>query len=313
MGDAPRIAVSLPQLVRDDAAAARLADYAARAEEMGCSGLWVVDSAIGGATSHMPLLDGLHSLTYAAAATSSIGLGIAVIVMPRRNPILLAKELATVDRLSGGRLVVGVGLGQGDADPGLGFPAGRRARRLAEGVEAMRVLWSRGKASYEGELYRFSDMAHEPKPARDDGPPIWFGAGKPPALRRAARMADGWIGAGSSSADDFVEQSRILDDALAEIGRDGLPRMKRVYIAVEDDARRAEERLTPVLDGMYGAPGMTARCGLCGPPEQCAESLRTLVDAGASQLMLNPLYDEERHLEAFAEIARLLGAPLSAP
>jgi probable F420-dependent oxidoreductase len=306
VADAPRIAVSLPQLVRDDAAASRLAGYAARAEDMGCSGLWVVDSAIGGATAHTPLLDGLHSLTYASSATSSIGLGIAVIVMPRRNPMLLAKELATIDRLSGGRLVVGVGLGQGNADPGLGFPSGRRVRRLAEGVEAMRALWSQGSASFEGELYRFSDMPHEPKPSRQDGPPIWFGAGKPPALRRAARMADGWIGAGSSSSSDFVEQSRVLDEALAEIGRTDFPRMKRVYIAVDDDARRAEERLTPVLDGMYGAPGMTARCGLCGTPEQCADELRALVDAGASQLMLNPLYDEERHLEAFAEIARLL-------
>ena len=87
--------------------------------------------------------------------------------------------------------------------------------------------------------------------------------------------------------------------------------MKRVYIAVEDDAGRAEERLTQVLDGMYGAPGMTARCGLWGRPERCAEGLRVLIEAGASQLMLNPLYDEERHLEAFAEIARLLGADLA--
>jgi probable F420-dependent oxidoreductase len=306
VADAPRIAVSLPQLVRDDGAAARLADYAARAEEMGFSGLWVLDSAIGSATSHMPLLDGLHSLTYVSSATSSIGLGIAVIVMPRRNATLLAKELATVDRLSGGRLVVGVGLGQGDADPGLAFPSGRRVRRLAEGVEVIRALWSQDRASFEGEVYRFADMPHEPKPAQRLGPPIWFGAGKPPALRRAARMADGWIGAGSSSSSDFVEQSRIVDAALAELGREGFPRMKRVYIAIEEDAARAEERLTPVLDGMYGAPGMTERCGLCGTPEQCAEELATLVEAGASQLMLNPLYDEERHLEAFAEIARLL-------
>jgi alkanesulfonate monooxygenase SsuD/methylene tetrahydromethanopterin reductase-like flavin-dependent oxidoreductase (luciferase family) len=237
-----------------------------------------------------------------------VDLGIAVIVMPRRNPILLAKQLASADVLSGGRINVGVGLGQGDADPGFGFPAGKRVRRLAEGVEAMRALWGSESASYEGELFRFEDFPGQPRPAREGGPPIWFGAGKPPALKRAARMADGWIGAGSSSTANFVEQSRVLDEAIAELGREDIPRMKRVYIAIESDEGTAREKLTPVLDGMYGAPGMTDRVGLCGTAEQCAEELRTVVEAGASQLMLNPLYEEERHLEAFAEIARLLGA-----
>ena len=113
--------------------------YAVRAEELGFARLWSLDSVPGSATSRVPLLDGLHVLTTAAAVTGRIGLGVAVIVLPARNAALLARELATIDRLSGGRLIVGVGVGRSEPTAaGLGLPAGHRARRLREGVEVLR-------------------------------------------------------------------------------------------------------------------------------------------------------------------------------
>src|SRR4249919_298245 len=110
---APRISVALPQLLTDDHAAL-VTRYARRAEELGFAALWTLDSAPGGPTWNAPLLDGLHLLGHAGAVTERIRLGAAVIVLPRRNPILLAKQLATLDRLSEGRLTVGVGLGGSD-------------------------------------------------------------------------------------------------------------------------------------------------------------------------------------------------------
>src|SRR3954465_428586 len=109
----PRISVALPQLLRDEAPAI-VVRCAERAQELGFAGLWSLDSVPGSATSRVPLLDGLHLLTAAATATTSIRLGIAVIVLPARNPAQLAKELATVDRLSGGRLTGAVGIGRRD-------------------------------------------------------------------------------------------------------------------------------------------------------------------------------------------------------
>ena len=283
--------------------------YAVRAEEVGFARLWTLDSVPGSATSRVPLLDGLHVLTTAAAVTGRIGLGIAVIVLPARNAAQLAKELATIDRLSGGRLIVGVGVGRSEPTAaGLGLPAGYRARRLREGVEVLRVLWADGEAAYDGEFSRFAGLTLEPKPVQRPGPPVWFGAGTPPALRRAARIGDGWMCAGSSASAAFPDQVRILVDALGEAGRepDGFPIGKRVYVAVEDTEQRARERVTPILDGMYDAPGLTQRVAVCGPPEACAEQLLQLVAAGARELLLNPMYDYLDQLEALATVAALV-------
>jgi alkanesulfonate monooxygenase SsuD/methylene tetrahydromethanopterin reductase-like flavin-dependent oxidoreductase (luciferase family) len=286
-----RFSVGLPQLDADPAA---VPPYAVRAEALGFDGLWVLDSAVGGPTGHSPTLDGLQLLAHAAAVTRAPRLGIAVIVITRRNPALLAKELASLDRLSGGRLTVGVGIGSSaPPPPAFGFTTGARARRLREGVEMMRALWT---DSVEGGRV-------EPKPLQQPLP-VWFGGSAPPALRRAARMADGWIGGGSSSTEDFIGHVEILREAAPR----GLPIAKRVYIAVEDTEARARARLTPLLDGMYGASGLAERVAVWGPPEQCAAELQRLVAAGAQVLLLNPLYDYAEQLEACAAVARLAGA-----
>src|SRR4051812_29785825 len=209
-----RISAGVPQLLPDEPPEV-IRRYAIRAEELGFAGLWSLDSVPGSATSRVALLDGLHVLTTAAAVTDTVSLGIAVIVLPARNAAQLARELATVDRLSGGRLIVGVGVGRKEATAaGLGLPAGQRGRRLEEGVQVVRALWADGEAAYDGDFYSFTGVTLGPKPLQRPGPPIWFGAGAPPALRRAARLGDGWIGAGSSASADFPGQVRAVSDAL---------------------------------------------------------------------------------------------------
>ncbi|MEA2176711.1 MAG: hypothetical protein QOG77_8 [Solirubrobacteraceae bacterium] len=303
-----RISVGLPQYLSDEPPDV-VWRYAARAEELGFAGLWTVDSVPGGATSRVPALEGLHVLSAAAVVTRTIGLGVSVIVLPARNPAQLARELATIDQLSGGRLTVGVGVGR--ADPvatSLGFPEDRRVRRLVENLEVMRALWAQDDVSFDGELYRFAGVTIEPKPVQRPGPPVWFGAGAERALRRAARLGDGWMGAGSSTSAAFAEQVGILAGALRGEGRDpaAFPVGKRVYIAVEDTQARALERLTPRLDGFYPAPGITGRVAVCGSAHACAEQLGELVAAGARELLLNPLYDHMDQLEALAEVAALV-------
>jgi probable F420-dependent oxidoreductase len=304
----PRVSVALPQLLDGEAPEVVL-HYARRAEQLGFAGLWSLDSVPGSATSRVALLDGLHLLTAAAAVTDSIRLGIAVLVLPARNPAQLARELATIDRLSGGRLTVAVGIGRKEPTAaGLGLPTGHRAQRLEEGIEVLRELWADGPATFEGEHYSFTDMLIEPKPLQRPGPPLWFGAGSPPALRRAARMGDGWLAAGSSAPEAFADNLRIVTDALSEFGRDPgqFAVGKRVYIAVEDSEGVARERLTPVIDGMYDSPGLTERVAVCGPVETCVEQLQELVAAGARELLLHPMYDHLEQLERLAEVAARL-------
>ena len=303
-----RISVGVPQLL-DDQGPEVVRRYAVRAEQLGFAQLWSLDSVPGGATSRVPVLEGLHVLSTAAAVTRAIGIGIAVIVLPARNAAVLARELATIDRLSGGRLTVGVGVGRKESTAaGLGLPTGHRARRLEEGIEVLRALWAEGQATYHGEFYRFAGVTLEPKPLQRPGPPVWFGAGSPPALRRAARIGDGWLGAGASPSAAFPGQMGILVEALREAGRDpdAYPMGKRVYIAVEDTEQRARDRLSPILDGMYDAPGLTQRVAVCGPPEACAEQLRGLAAAGARELLLHPMYGYLEQLEALARVAALI-------
>src|SRR5919112_412235 len=160
----PRFSVGLPQTIEGDDPRP-IAAYAARAETLGFTGLWSLDAAVGGPISHNPLLDGLHVLSHVAAVTDAVRLGIAVIVFPRRNPAQLAKDLATIDRLSAGQLTVGVAVGTDDERiAALGFPTDRRVRRLNEGVAVMRALWAQDQAAHDGELFRFSGVPMGLKP-----------------------------------------------------------------------------------------------------------------------------------------------------
>ena len=302
-----RLSVGLPQLLHQ-VGPDGLARYAERAEELGFAGLWTLESSLGGGTAHAPVVDGLATLAFAAAVTRRVRLGIAVIVLPRRNPLQLARELASLDVLSGGRLIVGVGVG--GADPGLeqlDLPVGRRGRRTAEGVEVLRALWANGDGSYQGELYRFAGVRAEPKPVQRPGPPVWFGGSQPAALRRAARLGDGWIGGGASSTEDFVDTAALMHQALRAARRDPgeFAIAKRAYISVAETEREARIRLAAVLDPMYGAPGMAERCGVCGPPEQCAEEVRRLHAAGAHEVVLTPLQAPLAQLEELARVAEL--------
>jgi probable F420-dependent oxidoreductase len=294
-----RYSIALPQTLPGS----DVTRFARRAEELGFTGLWTMDSVIGGATGHNPTLDGLHLLSYAAAVTEQIRLGIAVIVLPLRNPLLLARELASIDRLSDGRLTVGVGLGAGEEEraASLGFPSGRPVRRLVENVGILRAAWTQPKAAHEGELYRFADVPVEPKPVQQPHPPIWIGARTERALRRAVRIGDAWIGSGSSSVDDFVAQSATVREALAATGRRPatFPIAKRVYIAVGDGTR-----LQGQLDAMYSWPGLGARVAVTGSADEINEQLARLREAGAEELLLHPLHDHFEQLEALAELTR---------
>lgn len=290
---------------------APLAQFARHAEALGFHGLWTVDHAVGETHAQDPTLDCLHTLTYVAALTTRVRLGVAVIVMPRRNPAQLARDLGTLDVLSGGRVTVGVGLGGSDAGAAqFGYRTDKRVQQLVEGVAVMRALWTREEASHAGELYSFTGAYLQPKPVQKPHPPIWFGARSPAALARTARLADGWIGSGSSSVQEFGVQLDELRAALAKASRDPamFPASKRVYIAVDVDEARAQARLAPILDHIYRKPGITARVAVCGHPERCADQLRKLVELGAHELILNPLYDEVAQLDRLARVVELVRA-----
>ena len=298
------LAVAIPQtFLGGRVEPLRIRAYLTRAEALGFEGAWVVEQILG----RIPILEPVELLTYAAAITERLRLGSAVLLTALRSPVHLAKSLSTLDHLSGGRLIVGVGLGANQPlYPAFGVPTGGRAERFAEGVRLMKRLWTESRVTFDGRFWKLTDAAMEPKPVQKPHPPIWFGAHHPNALRRAVELGDGFIGAGSASTAKFIDEVRTLRGLLAGAGRDpatfGVG--KRVYIAIDEDRARAGQRLAEWFAAFYGNAELAARVAVWGGPAECVEGLREIVEGGARFLMLNSVFDELDQLERFAsEIA----------
>ena len=166
-----------------------------------------------------PILDPVASLAFLAGRTSSVRLGTGVIVLPFRNPLVLAKELATVDVLSGGRLILGIGVGYVEQEfEALGVPFSGRGARTEEYLAAMRATWTQPHPSYRGEVFSFAGVQANPRPVQRPHPPVVIGGYAPAVLRRAVRDADGWYGWGL----DLAATARYvasLRSAAAEVAR----------------------------------------------------------------------------------------------
>lgn len=166
-------------------------------------------------------IDPMICLSFAAAATSTIGLATGVLLLPEHNPVIVAKQAASLDRLSGGRLSLGVGIGWSREEfEALGIPYERRAARTADYVAAMRTLWRDEIASYAGEFVDFAAIRVNPKPMRDGRIPVLLGGNSDAALRRVARWGDGWYGFNLIDVDDVAAKLATLDKFCAEVGRE---------------------------------------------------------------------------------------------
>jgi alkanesulfonate monooxygenase SsuD/methylene tetrahydromethanopterin reductase-like flavin-dependent oxidoreductase (luciferase family) len=168
----------------------------------------------------------------------------------------------------------------------------------------MRALWTEPRVTFHGRFWQLDDATMEPKPVQKPHPPLWFGARHPAALRRAARLGDGFFGAGSSTTAQFAEHVRIVRAALAEQGRDpaGFRIAKRVYVVVDDDVERARRRAAAGLERIYGRGGLEA-WAVFGPPDACVRGLREVADAGAELIQLNPFFDPAEQLEQLERLA----------
>jgi probable F420-dependent oxidoreductase len=166
-----------------------------------------------------PIGDPFTALTYAAALTSKIRLATGICLVPEHNPLVLAKTVATADRLSGGRFILGTGIGWLEEEfEAIGVTLERRGHRTREYIEAMRLLWSKEQASYSGEFVNFRGALCNPKPVHDRVP-VWFGGESGPALRRVAEYGDGWIGWNITPAEAAPKIKRI-EELLKASGRD---------------------------------------------------------------------------------------------
>jgi alkanesulfonate monooxygenase SsuD/methylene tetrahydromethanopterin reductase-like flavin-dependent oxidoreductase (luciferase family) len=290
-GDGVRFSIAIPQFDSDGFDAAGLRAYLARAEELGFEGGWVLEQTIGQA----PLLAPLELLAYCAACTERLRLGVAVLVSSLHDPLQLASAITAVDRLSHGRLDVGVAPGGGGRQfAAFGVDKDTFISYFTEGLQLMKAAWSdEPRVTFHGRFRDVDDLPVQPKPVQRPHPPIWFGGLAPKALARAVRHGDSFLGAGSSTTEAFAGAVKIVRSELAEQDKDPSDPThftigKRVYLMIDDDASKARERVLAGLRRIYGQMRGIDAVPVSGTPDDVARGLREVIDAGAEMLLLNP-------------------------
>lgn len=276
-------AIAIPQTYPDPA---RMQSFLRRAEELPFVAAWTIEQVIG----TVPILESVTTLAYAAATTQRLRLGIAVLLITHRNPVNLAKSLSSLDALSNGRLIVGVGLGASTRHyPAYGLSPEGRVARFRENLEIMKRLWTEDRVTLHGRFSQLDNIPMQPKPVQKPRPPIWFGGHAEAALRRAVELGDGYIGAGSIPMTTFLEDIKQLPAKF--------PKAKRLYLALGDNLPRLREW----FGAFYHKPEMADEVAVWGSPQHIADEIWRLKDAGVHHVLLNPVFDEEAQMERLAK------------
>jgi alkanesulfonate monooxygenase SsuD/methylene tetrahydromethanopterin reductase-like flavin-dependent oxidoreductase (luciferase family) len=266
-----------------------------------------------------PWLDGPIALASVAERAGEMTLATTVSLASLRGPVPLAKALAAIDVLCGGRLIAGVGPGSSDRDfAAVGLPPEERWPRFEEATAILRALLRGEAPPAGGRHYPVLDVALEPAPRRDGGIPLWIGSwGSRLGLRRVARLADGWLASAyNTTPERFASARERLAAELAERGRGdgGFPNsLATMWTWVTEDRTEADRMLGEVLAPMLRRDPADLRDQLCiGPAERCAELLARYADAGCDRVIFWPLGDERRQVERLAaDVRPLIGAQAS--
>ncbi|HKF74846.1 MAG TPA: TIGR03619 family F420-dependent LLM class oxidoreductase [Candidatus Dormibacteraeota bacterium] len=273
--------------------AAEFRRLGARVEELGYDSLWVADRIASGSQGS-PLLEGVAALGAFVGFTHRIRLGTSVLVAPPRQPAILAKQLATLDFLSGGRLTVGLGLGENPYDYAAAeVPFQRRGRRVEEVIGVLRGAWAGGPTRYQGRQHDIPEVWLEPGPCRPGGPPLWIGAQADAAVKRAGRLADGWIGF-QVTPDRYAERLAMARAAAVEAGRDadvfGAALMIPALVRADGGAARleAQESFGRRFRREIPMQAIEEMCAV-GDPDDCVRKLAAYAAAGVREVILSPL------------------------
>ena len=256
-----------------------------------------------------PILDPLIQLAQAAAISERLTVGTAVYLLPLRHPAPVAKQVATLDTISKGRVIFGVGVG-GEFPVEFqlcGVPVEERGARLSEGIRVLRKLWSGEAVAHEGRFYPFPEVAIEPPPVQPGGPPIWCGGRADPALRRAGRLADGWMsyvvtpGRYRRSLETIAAAAADAGRTMTRFGTSHL-----LFIRLDKDRESALDFAGKFLSVRYAMDFSSAAERYCalGEPADVAEAIRAFHAAGVRHLVIHMLAHEREkaaHLQRFAD------------
>jgi len=276
-----------------------------RIEEMGYDSAWTSEHIF----FYFPTFDALTALAAMAARTSRIQLGTAVLLLPLRPAALAAKEIASVDIISGGRLIVGVGVG-GEYPKefeAVGVPVKQRGARTDEAIHVLKLLFTQDNVTFRGRFTNLEGVTLQPKPAQAGGPPVWVAGRSEAAMRRAGRLADGYL--------PYLFSPERFRDGLAQVrrhaeeaGRDPDAITPGIYqfICLADTYEEASRIAAADLSRRYNQPfeKIVDRYVVMGNPDDCARRLADFAEAGVEHFILVPIVpafgDFMAHVDAYA-------------
>ena len=273
-------------------------------ERLGYDSVWTGDHV----SFHNPMHDSLALLAAYASITTRVKLGTAVYLLALRPPAIAAKAAASVDVLSNGRLIFGVGVGGENPKEFelCGVPHRERGARVTEGIDVVRTLWRDTPASFEGRFTRFTRVSIDPKPVQTPMPPIWVGGRSDAALTRAGRQGDGWVSY-VVQPERYAQSLDKIRDAAAAAGRslDGFAAGHLAFITVGHDYETAKAAWVKALSVRYAQDfgPLAGKYGIIGTPQQCSEQLEKFRAAGCNYFVMNPIgeaKDEREQLERIA-------------
>ena len=286
--------------------------YATRAEDLGYTSLWAWDHLFLGSKQPFPQLETLTTLAVLAAHTESVTLGTGILVLPIRDPALLAKTAATIQDFSGGRLCLGVAAGWYEREfDATGTPFKGRGKVFERNLEICKRLWGDDEVTGEWDDLSFRRVRMLPRP--EPRPGLLIGGYVDRVLRRVATLGDGWL-TYFYTAEAFTKSWRKICRYAEDAGRDPaeLRNVSQLPICIGESKEDAQARTGPWLASYFDTPDWsdaTPESAVTGTPEQCAEQLQAHIDAGVQEICLVPHGYEQEQVERFAaEVMPLLGA-----
>jgi probable F420-dependent oxidoreductase len=294
----PHIGLSIPGTAPDRTSTTTL-DFARRAEQAGVHSVWATDRIVDSTP------DVFVTLGAIAATTSRVLIGSSVILGVLRPPLLVAKAAATLDTMSGGRLILGLGVGSRPEDfAATEIPIRQRGTRMDELVDICKLAWSGAPVQYRGRHHTIDIGPMRELPVQQPHPPLWFGGGADAVLRRTARVGQGYIASTSSGPAGFRAAWAAIRAYCAEAGRDPseITPAALAYASVADDPEQAREAMRQHLLRSFGPARLERGLGpLVGTPEDLVRGAHEYFVAGVNVLILGSVSADPRHLDLLCE------------
>jgi probable F420-dependent oxidoreductase len=294
------------QIIRDQDEARSLIRLAEKAEDLGFDSVWVGDSTLA-----RPRHEPLTLLSAVAGRTTRAKLGTAVLIVPQRNPVLLAHQIATLDQISEGRVIFGVGFSIDVPNVraefvAMGAPFEKRVGRMLEAIRVCQALWRGEDVNWEGR-WKLEGANLRPKPFQAGGPPIWGGGSAEPSLVRAGKYFDGWMPTGPDDPNTWASHWDTVKTNARQAGRQPGTLTGALYatITVADDAETGEARLMDYLRSYYGSVAEIMRAqDACygGPIDGLGPWLQGFVDAGVQHIVLRFAGDHDLQMEGVSRL-----------